>query len=73
MTRGGESGTVLMEYAVVCCFVCVVVLAFLQKAVYVDGAAVSGFFNFDEGYVGLGADWADSVRRLHRAIALPVP
>lgn len=69
-----DTGTVLMEYAVVTCFVAVVMLVFMQKAVFsADGTAVSGFFNFREGYVGLGAEWAAYVKLLHRAIALPIP
>lgn len=66
-------GSVLMEYCVLTCFVSVAVLTFLQQAVFVNGSAVSGFFNFSEGYVGLGAEWAETVRLLHRAIALPIP
>lgn len=69
----GDPGTVLMEYAVVTCFVAVVMLVFMQKAVFVDGTPVAGFFNFREGYIGLGAEWAANVKLLHRAIALPIP
>lgn len=68
-----ETGSVLMEYAVVTCFIAVVVLTFLQRAVFVDGTPVSGFFNFSDGYVGLGAEWAGQTRLLHRAIAIPIP
>lgn len=57
------SGSVLMEYAVLCCFLGVVLLTFFH----------SQFYNFTDGYVGLGAEWADHVRLLHRAIALPIP
>ena len=69
----GARGSVLMEYCVLTCFVSVAVLAFLHQAVFVDGTPVSGFFNLSEGYVGLGAEWAEHVRLLHRAIALPIP
>ncbi|MBR1837616.1 MAG: hypothetical protein IJ783_10055 [Kiritimatiellae bacterium] len=75
MTRFSDnSGTVLMEYAVVTCFVAVVMLVFMQKAEFAsDGTPISGFFNFREGYVGLGAEWASHVRLLHRAVAIPIP
>ncbi|MBR1608041.1 MAG: hypothetical protein IJ678_00320 [Kiritimatiellae bacterium] len=69
-----DSGTVLMEYAVVTCFVAVVMLVFMQKAEFAsDGTPISGFFNFREGYVGLGAVWAERTRLVHRAIAIPIP
>ena len=56
-------GSVLMEYVVLTCFVGVVLLGFMH----------SEFYNVDEGYIGLGAEWAETVRLLHRAIALPIP
>ena len=56
-------GSVLMEYVVLCCGIGVVLLEFFR----------THFFNFDEGYVGLGLDWALSTQLLHRAIALPIP
>lgn len=68
-----DSGAVLMEYVVLCCGVALVLLEFMQHAVFVEGTPVSGFFNFEQGYVGMGLDWAESVQRLHRAIALPIP
>lgn len=69
-----DSGSVLMEYLVLCCFVVAVLLAFMQReATDAQGRPVSGFFNFKQGYVGLGAEWAESVKTLHRAIALPLP
>ena len=52
-----------MEYVVLTCFVSLVVLEFLHTQ----------FFNVTEGYVGLGHEWAESVRRFHRALAMPVP
>lgn len=58
-----DSGSVLMEYLVLCCFVSAVLLGFFHES----------FFNFEQGYVGLGAEWAESVKTLHRAIALPLP
>lgn len=58
-----DSGAVLMEYVVLCCGVALVLLEFMHAQ----------FFNFEQGYVGMGLDWAESVQRLHRAIALPIP
>ena len=58
-----SKGAVLMEYVVLTCFVSLVVLEFLHTQ----------FFNVTEGYVGLGHEWAESVRRFHRALAMPVP
>ena len=52
-----------MEYVVLTCFVSLVVLEFLHTQ----------FFNVTEGYVGLGHERAESVRRFHRALAMPVP
>ncbi len=67
-------GSVLMEYVVLTCLVSVVLLGFLQNAAFdKDKYPVSGFYNADQGYIGLGAQWADHVRLLHRAIALPIP
>lgn len=57
------SGAVLMEYVVLCCGIAVVLLEFMHTQ----------FYNFEEGYVGLGLEWAESVQLLHRAIALPIP
>lgn len=61
--RNAECGSVLMEYLVLCCGIALVLLEFMHHQ----------FFNFEQGYVGLGADWAKSVGLLHRAIALPIP
>jgi hypothetical protein len=52
-----------MEYVVLCCFLGVVLLEFFHWQ----------FYNFTNGYVGLGAEWAEHVRTLHRAIAIPIP
>lgn len=60
---GGADGSVLMEYAVLCCGIAVVLLEFFHTQ----------FFNFEQGYVGIGREWFASVQLLHRAIALPVP
>ena len=57
------SGSVLMEYVVLCCFLGVVLLEFFHLQ----------FYNFADGYVGLGAEWAEHVRTLHRTIAIPIP
>lgn len=57
------SGSVLLEYAVLCCGIAVVLLKFMHAE----------FFNFGQGYVGLGSQWAEHVRILHRAMALPIP
>lgn len=69
-----DSGNVMMEYAILCCAIGVILLAFMQTEKR-DGAgnAISGFFNYENGYVGLGLEWAESVQLLHRAIASPVP
>ena len=58
-----DSGSVLMEYVVLCCGIAVPLLIFMHTQ----------FFDFHRGYIGLGAEWADSDRLLHRALALPVP
>ncbi len=58
-----DSGAVLMEYVILTCFVSIVVLTFMREQ----------FYNFDQGYVGLGAEWASYVQLLHRAIAMPLP
>ena len=69
-----DKGTVLMEYVILCCFIGIVLIGFLQVAAEdSDGNAISGFFNTTQGYVGLGLEWAASVQLLHRAIALPIP
>ncbi len=68
-------GSVLMEYVVLTCLVSIVLLEFFQNAKFDKrtGEPISGFYNTGQGYIGLGAKWADHVRLLHRAIALPVP
>ena len=71
--RSGSGGSVMMEYAVVTCLVAVALLSFMQKAVFVGGTPVSGFFNAVDGYVGLGVDWAATVQVAHRAVAMPIP
>lgn len=58
-----RAGAVLMEYVILTCCVSLVVLEFLHTQ----------FFNITDGYVGLGREWAESVQRFHRALALPVP
>lgn len=58
-----NSGAVLMEYVVLCCGIALVLLEFMHTQ----------FFNFGQGYVGLGHEWAEHVRIMHRAIALPIP
>lgn len=58
-----EKGSVLMEYVILCCFIGVVLLEFFHTQ----------FFNYTDGYVGRGIDWAAYVLRLHRAIAMPFP
>lgn len=58
-----DSGAVLMEYVVLCCGIAVVLLKFMHTQ----------FYNSEQGYIGLGAEWARNVQLLHRAIALPIP
>lgn len=58
-----DSGAVLMEYVVLCCGIALILLEFFH----------SQFYNLENGYVGEGAEWAESVRLLQRAIALPIP
>lgn len=58
-----DCGSVLMEYVVLCCLIGVVLLKLFQ----------GDFYDFEKGYVGLGAKWSGSVQLLHRAIALPIP
>ena len=58
-----DRGSVLMEYVILCCFVGIIAIEFFHTQ----------FYNFEDGFVGLGLDWAGSVQQLHRAIALPVP
>ena len=68
-----DGGSVLMEYVVLCCGIALLLLLAMQTTGEWNGQKLFGFYNYEEGYIGLGADWADSVRLLHRAIALPVP
>ena len=58
-----DSGSVLLEYLLLCCWIGIILLEFFH----------SNFFNYEQGYVGYGADWSRSVQLLHRAIALPIP
>lgn len=58
-----DSGSVLMEYVVLCCGIGVVLLAFFNTQ----------FYNTTDGYVERGLEWAASVQLLHRAISIPIP
>lgn len=58
-----DFGAVLMEYVILCCGITLLLLEFMHKE----------FFNFEQGYVGMGLEWAETVQLLHRAIALPIP
>lgn len=69
----GDAGAVLMEYVVLCCLVAIPLLLFMMVEKKVGGEWVSGFYNVERGYIGLGKEWVEHVRLLHRAIALPIP
>ena len=68
-----DSGSVLMEYVVLCCGIALVLLLAMQGEGEWNGEKLLGFYNFEKGYIGLGAEWAGAVQLLHRAIAAPVP
>lgn len=68
-----DAGAVLMEYVVLCCGIAVPLLLAMQSTGTWNGEPLFGFYNHEKGYIGLGAEWADYVRLIHRAIALPVP
>ena len=59
----GSSGSVLVEYVVLCCFLGAVIVFALHQ----------GFWNPSDGYVGFGRDFV----RFHRlrlwALSLPIP
>lgn len=69
-----DVGDVLMEYVVLCCAIGVVLLLFMQhEEKDRQDRPVSGFFNYEKGYVGLGLEWVGNVQLLHRAVATPLP
>ena len=71
--RRATGGSVLMEYVVLCCGIALVLLLAMQSEGEWDGKPLFGFYNYEQGYIGLGAEWANHVKILHRAMALPVP
>jgi hypothetical protein len=58
-----RAGSVLMEYVIVCCFIGVIVVELFHKE----------FFNFDDGFVGLGLVVKTAIQRVLGGIALPIP
>lgn len=61
--RGGDRGSVLMEYVVLCSFVGIAVAV----AVYTN------FYNVSEGYVGTGLKFVQWRQILLHALSLPIP
>ena len=62
--QSDERGDVLMEYVIVCGWIGVIVLLFLQEE----------FFNIDKGYVGrIGLEFLAANQRVLEGIALPIP
>lgn len=59
----GSSGSVLMEYVVLCCFVGAAVVL----------AVSAGFYNLREGYVGNGLGFVFFHRLRAYALSLPLP
>ena len=59
----GSSGSVLMEYVVLCCFVGMAVAWF----------AYANFYNPVDGYVGLGLKFVQWRQILLHALSLPIP
>lgn len=59
----GCAGSVLMEYVIVCSFIgiLVVVLFYTQ------------FFNFNEGFIGLGEELKIATQQVLGGISLPIP
>lgn len=68
-----DSGSVLLEYVVLCCGIALVLLLAIQSTGTWDDKPLFGFYNPRDGYIGLGAQWAEHVRIFHRALALPIP
>lgn len=60
---GNCGGSVLMEYVIVCCLIGVGIVLLFHKE----------FFNFGDGYVGLGQKIQTETQRKLGGIALPIP
>ena len=61
--RTDERGDVLMEYVVVCGIIGIGIVSFLRKE----------FYDFDNGYVGMGLSIQKAFQRVLEGISLPVP
>ena len=58
-----EAGDVLLEYVIVCSWIGIAVVKFMHAQ----------FYDFDNGYVGMGLSIQKAFQRVLEGISLPVP